>query len=204
MAALAAENNLPIPTLALNTLQPSSSIFPSSNVAFRQNTMTAIRAPTLAPDNPWNAPRYLNEGGTASAPNQSRSPITNGLSSTFAGSGLPSGWWKRQESVEVTILGQQGFILNRYTVYEIKSEVRCCTFHIGTTVISLYHSEQIRFTAGTPNSYSCGIAWCGDILSVSCLNSHPSGYSVSLGTTFFTYSYMNDHTADAAFLEQRR
>ena len=28
------------------------------------------------------------------------------------------------DNVKVTILGQQGFILNRYMVYEVKSEVR--------------------------------------------------------------------------------
>ena len=121
-------------------------------------------------------------------PVEKPSPITNGLLSTFAGSGLPNDWWKRQESVEATILGQQEFILDRYAIYEIKSEVRCCTFHTGTTAISLYHSEQIQFTAGTPNSYSCGITWCGDILSISYLNFHPSGYSVSLGATFLKYS----------------
>ncbi|KAL4065857.1 hypothetical protein V8B97DRAFT_1932324 [Scleroderma yunnanense] len=122
VAALAAENNLPIPTLPLDTLQPSSSTFSSSYTPYRQNTMAALRAPTFASENPWNAPRYPNEGATIPSPNQPRSATMNGLTSTFSGSGLPSGWWNKQESVEVTILGQQGFILNRYTVYEIKTE----------------------------------------------------------------------------------
>ena len=123
VAALAAENNLPIPTLALDTLQPSSSTFPSSYTPYRQNTMAAIRAPTF---DPWNAPRYPSDGGTVPALNQPRGSATNGLTSTFSGSGFPSGWWNNQETVEVTILGKEGFILNRYTVYEIKSEVRRC------------------------------------------------------------------------------
>lgn len=126
VAALAAENNLPIPTLALDTLQPTSSIFPSSYTSYRQNTMAAIRPPTFAPEDPWNAPRFPSDGGTVPALNQPRSLTTNGLTSTFAGSGLPSGWWNNQETVEVTILGKEGFILNRYIVYEITTEVRRC------------------------------------------------------------------------------
>jgi sorting nexin-8 len=44
--------------------------------------------------------------------------------SSVAGSGLPSGWWKRQERVTVQFAGQQGFVLNRYMVYGISTEVR--------------------------------------------------------------------------------
>jgi len=49
--------------------------------------------------------------------------LPNGTPSTLAGTGLPNEWWKKQENITVTILGQQGFILNRYTVYEISSDV---------------------------------------------------------------------------------
>ncbi|KAF8966289.1 tryptophan synthase beta subunit-like PLP-dependent enzyme [Flammula alnicola] len=33
-----------------------------------------------------------------------------------------SEWWKKQENIKVSNLGQQGFILNRYTVYEVASD----------------------------------------------------------------------------------
>ena len=40
---------------------------------------------------------------------------------------MPKDWWKKQEKVTITILGQQGFILNRYTVYEVATDVRILT-----------------------------------------------------------------------------
>jgi sorting nexin-8 len=43
--------------------------------------------------------------------------------SSVAGTGLPSGWWKRLEKVTVRFVGQQGFVLNRYMVYGITTEV---------------------------------------------------------------------------------
>lgn len=64
-------------------------------------------APPYASDDPWNtAPRHA----------------ANGASVTL-GSGLPSGWWKRQDRATVNVIGQQGFILRRYTVYEVVTEV---------------------------------------------------------------------------------
>lgn len=124
VAALAAENRLPIPTLNLATLQPSTSAFPSSYSSYRQNTATTMR-PGFAPEDPWSITRNPVEGGgPVYDSSQSRGSATNGIASSLAGSGLPPEWWNKQESVDVTILGQQGFILNRYTVYEIKSEVR--------------------------------------------------------------------------------
>jgi sorting nexin-8 len=46
--------------------------------------------------------------------------------SSVSGTGLPSGWWKRQEKVTVQFAGQQGFVLNRYMVYGVSTEVRRC------------------------------------------------------------------------------
>lgn len=40
-----------------------------------------------------------------------------------AGSGLPKNWWTRQEKVTVNFAGQQGFLLNRYMLYELVTEV---------------------------------------------------------------------------------
>lgn len=49
--------------------------------------------------------------------------LTNGAPSSLSGTGLPKDWWKKLENINVNILGQQGFILNRYTVYELFSDV---------------------------------------------------------------------------------
>ncbi|KAF9223972.1 hypothetical protein BS17DRAFT_829865 [Gyrodon lividus] len=122
VAALAAENNLPIPTLNLDSLQSSTSAFTSSYSPYRQNTIRSSPH-TYASEDPWSIPRYSGTTGGVSDFNQPRSATTiNGASSTLSGTGLPKDWWKKQESVNVIIQGQQGFILNRYTVYEITTE----------------------------------------------------------------------------------
>lgn len=57
---------------------------------------------------------------------------------------MPKDWWKKLESVNIRIMGQQGFILNRYTVYEIASDVSL-TFCNSTRSIS--HQQILaRFT----------------------------------------------------------
>jgi hypothetical protein len=114
VAARAAENSLPEPFLHLDTLQPSTSALSSPYPTYRQATL-----------DPWSAPRFgSNGGGSDFAAPRSATTINGGAVSSLAGSGLPREWWKTQETVDVTIQGQQGFILNRYTVYEIITEVR--------------------------------------------------------------------------------
>ena len=108
--ALAKENALPVPQLDLASLAPSS--------GFTQY-QPEIRAPmpTRAySEDPWSVPQL------PSAPVQNGS-ISNGAPSNLSGTGLPSNWWKKQETVAVNILGQQGFILNRYLVYEVATDV---------------------------------------------------------------------------------
>lgn len=119
VAALSSEDALPEPALDLDRIQASNSTFTVPTVPIRQNTL-----------DPWNtAPKYgpaqnpssaLGVGGSGGLTGGS----INGAQSSLSGTGLPSEWWKRMEHVRVTILGQQGFILNRYTVYEIMTEVR--------------------------------------------------------------------------------
>lgn len=112
VAARAAENSLPEPFLHLDTLQPSTSTLSSPYPTYRQATL-----------DPWSAPRFgSNGGGSEFAAPRSATTINGGATSSLAGSGLPREWWKIQETVDVTIQGQQGFILNRYTVYEIVTE----------------------------------------------------------------------------------
>ncbi|KAJ6581511.1 hypothetical protein B0H19DRAFT_1115601 [Mycena capillaripes] len=121
VAALSSQNTLPEPTLDLSRLPPSASTFVPNN--YRQNSGAEIRSPVpaYATDDPWNtnsrvpvAP--LSNGFEAGPPNSA-----GGVPSSLSGTGLPPFWWKKQETVNVTILGQQGFILNRYMVYEISS-----------------------------------------------------------------------------------
>lgn len=152
VALLAQQNTLPEPTLDLSLLSyippPPPSLSPAytnnQHPSITQNTRNGLAAavrstPTSTttttipaavaavvappPDDPWmTGARY---GGAA--------PFgAGGLNgdapppSSVAGTGLPSGWWKKQEKVTVQFAGQQGFVLNRYMVYGISTEVRRC------------------------------------------------------------------------------
>jgi sorting nexin-8 len=129
VAALSSQNTLPEPSLDLDRVQPSLSTLPAP-IPTRKSTSQTVRAPLPAysSEDPWNTtPRY--PGSTSNA-----STGVDGLPiatpSTLAGTGLPNEWWRKQENIKVTILGQQGFILNRYTVYEIASDVSFIGFHV--------------------------------------------------------------------------
>ena len=119
VAALAQQNELPVPTLDLSSLASSTPGYS----AFRNAPEVRAPAPTRAytTDDPWQvakpaAPPSITPNGSS----------LNGVGapSNIAGTGLPNSWWTRLESVTVNMLGQQGFILNRYLVYEVSTEVR--------------------------------------------------------------------------------
>ncbi|KAG6813151.1 hypothetical protein H0H92_013557 [Tricholoma furcatifolium] len=116
VAALSSQNTLPEPTLDLSRLQPSTSSF-APPTPYRQATYSY---------DPWNttAPRFGPPPNSASSGfENTRSPFSNGnVPSNLAGTGLPDEWWKKQEVIKVNLLGPQGFILNRYMVYEIVTE----------------------------------------------------------------------------------
>ena len=118
VAALSSQNTLPEPTVDLTRLQSSVSTI----IATRKHSAPPDRAslPSYSSEDPWNSNVRF-----AGLPTNATDSLTNGAPSTLAGSGLPKDWWKKQESIKVTLLGQQGFILNRYMVYEISSEVSC-------------------------------------------------------------------------------
>ncbi|KAI0073526.1 hypothetical protein K474DRAFT_1649455 [Panus rudis PR-1116 ss-1] len=123
VAALAQDNALPVPTLDLSSLIPSSSGFGGAY----QPTPPPIRAPVptrgYSADDPWSISRLTNPPtDPASGGVVGTSSITNGITSSISGTGLPRDWWKKQDTVNVNILGQQGFILNRYLVYEVATE----------------------------------------------------------------------------------
>jgi hypothetical protein len=116
VAALSSQSTLPEPTLDLTRLQPSMSTIPTT----RKPNASPLRAtlPSYSSEDPWNSNARF-----TGLPSNATDTLPNGTPSTVAGSGLPKDWWKKQENIRVTILGQQGFILNRYMVYEISIEV---------------------------------------------------------------------------------
>ena len=112
VAALAQENALPIPQLDISSLAPTSSGFGQYPSEIRAPVPTRAYS-----EDPWNVPKFP----SVTAP--TNGSLTNGAPSSISGTGLPRDWWKKQETVTVNILGQQGFILNRYLVYEISTDV---------------------------------------------------------------------------------
>ncbi|KAE9399516.1 hypothetical protein BT96DRAFT_1019417 [Gymnopus androsaceus JB14] len=122
VAALSSQNELPEPTLNLDSLQPTLSTFAAPIPNYRQDSTATIRspAPQYAADDPWDT----SNRHVAAPPNMSGfdSSGSRGVGTTLTGTGLPKDWWTKQRSVNVTIQGQQGFILNRYTVYQISTE----------------------------------------------------------------------------------
>lgn len=117
VAALAQDNALPIPDLDLSAVAPSTSAFsyPSSPPPIR----APIPTRSYTTDDPWNISKFNGAptGGSGSG------SVANGVTSSISGTGMPKDWWKRQETVNVNILGQQGFLLNRYLVYEVSTDV---------------------------------------------------------------------------------
>jgi len=151
VALLAQQNTLPEPTLDLSLLSYSPAPPSSLSAAYTNNqhpstaqnsrngsvvavrststpvtaaaSATAVVAPT--PDDPWMTGARYGGAGAGAAPFGAGGLNGGGAPpSSVAGTGLPSGWWKRQEKVTVQFAGQQGFVLNRYMVYGISTEVR--------------------------------------------------------------------------------
>jgi sorting nexin-8 len=128
VAALAAENDLPEPTIDIDSLPPSFSnlLTPGQEFAVKPNGTL----PVYSADDPWSTtarsppvtrPANVPDFGGAVF---SEAPAEANVSSTgIAGTGLPEDWWKNLEIVNINIKGQQGFILNRYTVYDVTSLV---------------------------------------------------------------------------------
>ncbi|KAF8159437.1 hypothetical protein B0H34DRAFT_673811 [Crassisporium funariophilum] len=125
VAALSSQNTLPEPTLDLDKLQTSVSTISPRAPTPRKNSTLPVRAPLPTySDDPWNANSRFTGVPSTTPFGVAAEGMPNGTPSTLAGTGLPREWWKKQENVKVTILGQQGFILNRYTVYEVSTDRR--------------------------------------------------------------------------------
>jgi sorting nexin-8 len=110
--------------LDIDSLQSSA----PQTLNYRQNNIPPVRSQpsAFASEDPWNTGRF-NPGPSNVASDVGGRGNTNGAPSNLFGSGMPKDWWKKQEKVTITILGQQGFILNRYTVYEVATDVRIPT-----------------------------------------------------------------------------
>lgn len=156
VASLASQNSLPAPSLDLSTLPTSAS---DLNL-WRQNSQNSPAPAYTTSADPWDVNPYANppRPGGSGRQESASGGILNGASGGVVGTGLPSGWWNKQESVHVNVKGQQGFILKRYMVYEVVSEVSLypdCTdvslADIPGSVVGLYH-------AAIQSSYSCGNA----------------------------------------------
>ncbi|KAG8731091.1 Sorting nexin mvp1 [Ceratobasidium sp. 423] len=75
------------------------------------NTNSVVRRPTAAPD--LFVPGYDEPPGIPPP----------GAGTSLLSTGLPTGWWRRQESAIVTIIPEkQGFLLNRYVVYAVQTD----------------------------------------------------------------------------------
>jgi sorting nexin-8 len=154
VAALSSQNTLPEPTLDLDTLQPGSTFTPSTA---KYNRTNSNKGPVSGfTDDPWGS-----SGGTRipATPGFDSGSIANaGAPSVFSGSGLPQDWWTKQDSATVTILGQQGFILNRYTVYEVRTNVRIKSANENPTNYLPDRKENQSFGV-IQSSASCGTVW---------------------------------------------
>ncbi len=78
-------------------------------------------APAYSSDDPWSIAAKTPQATVNGT--RSTEDIPTAAPSTIEGTGLPREWWKRQEKITVSLAGQQGFILNRYMVYQITTEV---------------------------------------------------------------------------------
>ncbi|ETW78740.1 hypothetical protein HETIRDRAFT_50485 [Heterobasidion irregulare TC 32-1] len=117
VAALAQQNDLPEPSLDLSALTaaPSAFVYNKSNI----DVTARAPAPAYSSDDPWNS-RFAPSG--TGAIDAAQGSVANGMPSSVSGTGMPKDWWRKQENVTVKFLGQQGFILNRYIVYEVLTD----------------------------------------------------------------------------------
>ncbi|OCB87801.1 hypothetical protein A7U60_g5124 [Sanghuangporus baumii] len=112
VASLAAQDALPVPSLDLGAIAPATSTFSSRRDSVVTSPRDAMQ-PIYSSDDPWQRVTDTN-GGNAS--------LVNGAPSSVSGTGLPREWWRRQERVQVQLIGMQGFILKRYMLYAVASD----------------------------------------------------------------------------------
>ncbi|KIJ55199.1 hypothetical protein M422DRAFT_151099 [Sphaerobolus stellatus SS14] len=117
VAALASQNTLPEPSLNLSALTTTPSIF---RPGMSSTGIPTTPAPQYSSDDPWTSPFRTPSYTNGITPGGSGAPT----SGSIAGGGMPPQWWKKQDTANVVLHGQQGFLLNRYMVYAVSTTVR--------------------------------------------------------------------------------
>lgn len=132
IAVYAHNNTLPAPVLHLSSLLSASSTMPHSAVS---------NAPVYSESaDPWN---YRDPAINGHSSSSASVPVPGlNVPSSVTG-GLGTNWWKNQANVEISIVPEkQGFILTRYTVYMVQSDV--CRFPIQMIAV-LTCSDVVHF-----------------------------------------------------------
>ncbi|KZT71962.1 hypothetical protein DAEQUDRAFT_763450 [Daedalea quercina L-15889] len=119
VAQLAQEDELPVPTLDLASLPPSTSAF---NPYSMPDVPRTVAPRSYSAEDPWSVPKFPQGTVTSPPAVNGTGSVTNGTPSSISGTGLPKEWWWKQETIHVNVLGQQGFLLNRYLAYEVTSD----------------------------------------------------------------------------------
>ncbi|KAH8833010.1 hypothetical protein DL96DRAFT_1523298 [Flagelloscypha sp. PMI_526] len=118
VAALSSQNDLPEPSLDLASLPPTMSTITATPPAVPRSPPAYSSMPS---EDPWNS--KFSQPPVSPSADPFANPILAGPStggaSAISGSGMPPNWWKHLEPAHVSVLGQQGFILARYTVYQV-------------------------------------------------------------------------------------
>jgi sorting nexin-8 len=150
---LAKFDNLLVPTLDLASIPPSGSVFHSNGAG------KVYSPPAYAPDDPWSTPsRMPASTPSVTSPPAPGSGVRTQSSSAIIGTGLAPGWWDQDKTVKVALKGLQGFILKRYTVYEVTSPVRSILNNPKPIPNIIFYSKGKQYPVVTRNLCSSMIA----------------------------------------------
>jgi len=107
-----------------------------------------------APDDPWTTPANI----------ENVAPGLPAPASRTIGTGLPKDWYRRQERVGVEVHGIEGFIFNRYTVYELTTERGSPVHRRYSEFVFLYdiliRRYPFRLVHGLPPKRIGGLCYC--------------------------------------------
>ncbi|CAE6421680.1 unnamed protein product [Rhizoctonia solani] len=131
VAQAAQQNALPEPSIDLTRLSTTTSTLgynPSPPPALPSFEPRPVPQRTQTYDDPWNTNSIVRRPTAVPDPfaanyNEPPGNPPPGAGTSLLSSGLPTGWWRRQDSAIVTIIPEkQGFLLNRYFVYAVQTE----------------------------------------------------------------------------------
>lgn len=125
VASHAQQNTLPSPTLDIASIQAAT----LNSTATRLPTSPT---PAYVETDPWSTPSTIAQQQQQAGLNGNGilhgiggfGAVSGGGAPTTISGGLGKDWWKRQEAISISILPEkQGFLLNRFTVYLVESDV---------------------------------------------------------------------------------